>query len=150
VIPQPCHYCNMLVSRDREGRTVATNPAVAQPWACPARSSGHLIAATSAVPDGDLATGPRVSDLWQESEGDPDRFRALMAEHDYPVRTHEEDFWLSLLPPPSGRYSFTRDELIDALAHLEVRVATSGPDAGKIDAESMADAIIEAFTEVTP
>ncbi len=43
--PRPCHYCNMLVSRDREGRSAATNPAVAEPWACPASPSGHLIAA---------------------------------------------------------------------------------------------------------
>ena len=45
MIPQPCHYCNMLVSRDQEGRAVATHPAVAEPWACPANPSGHLIAA---------------------------------------------------------------------------------------------------------
>ena len=44
-------------------------------------------------------------------------------------------------------YSFTRAQLIDALACLEVRVATSGPIAGKILAESMADAIIEALGE---
>lgn len=43
------------------------------------------------------------------------------------------------------RYSFTRDELIDALTHLEVRVATSGPIAGKVLADSMADALIEAL-----
>lgn len=51
--PVPCHYCNMLVSRDREGRAVATNPAVAEPWTCPANPSGHLIAATAAMPDND-------------------------------------------------------------------------------------------------
>lgn len=45
MIPQPCHYCNMLVSRDRNGRAVATHPAVAEPWTCPANPSGHLIAA---------------------------------------------------------------------------------------------------------
>ncbi len=44
------------------------------------------------------------------------------------------------------RWSFTRDELIDALSRLEARVPTSGPLAGKILAESMADAIIEALT----
>lgn len=43
------------------------------------------------------------------------------------------------------RYSFTRDELINALTHLEVHVATSGPIAGKVLADSMADAIIEAL-----
>jgi hypothetical protein len=44
-LPVPCHYCNMLVTRDREGGIVATNPAVIMPWNCPASSSGrHLIA----------------------------------------------------------------------------------------------------------
>lgn len=42
-------------------------------------------------------------------------------------------------------YSFTRGQLVDALTHLEVRVAVSGPAAGKILAESMADALIEAL-----
>lgn len=42
-------------------------------------------------------------------------------------------------------YSFTRDELIDALTHLEITVATSGPIAGKILADSMADALIRAL-----
>jgi hypothetical protein len=35
----------MFVSRDREGRAVATHPAVAEPWACPASPLGHLITA---------------------------------------------------------------------------------------------------------
>jgi hypothetical protein len=44
-------------------------------------------------------------------------------------------------------YSFTRAQLIDAIATLEVHVATSGPAAGKILAESMADAIIGALDD---
>jgi hypothetical protein len=41
----PCHYCNMLVSRDQEGGIHATHPLVAAPWTCPASSSGrHEIA----------------------------------------------------------------------------------------------------------
>ena len=47
--------------------------------------------------------------------------------------------------PEPGRYSFTRAQLIDALTHLEVHVATSGPIAGKVLADSMADALIEAL-----
>ena len=47
--------------------------------------------------------------------------------------------------PPPRRYSFTRDTLTDALTHLEVSVPVSGPDTGKINAESMADALIEAL-----
>lgn len=47
--PQSCHYCNMLVSRDQDGRAVATHPAVAEPWTCPANPSGHLIAAKTAA-----------------------------------------------------------------------------------------------------
>lgn len=46
-------------------------------------------------------------------------------------------------------YSFTRTQLIDAIAGLEVHVATSGPAAGKVLAESMADAIIEALDDAT-
>ncbi len=42
-------------------------------------------------------------------------------------------------------YTFTRDELIEALTRLEMHVATSGPIAGKVLADSMADAIIEAL-----
>ena len=48
-------------------------------------------------------------------------------------------------PPRERRYSFTRDRLIDALTHLETRVLVSGPAAGMINAESMADAIIGAL-----
>ena len=44
-------------------------------------------------------------------------------------------------------YSFTRDELIDAISTLEAHVAASGPLAGKILADSMADAIIRALCE---
>ena len=46
----------------------------------------------------------------------------------------------------AARYSFTRGQLIDALTRLEAHVATSGPMAGKIIAESMADALIEALS----
>lgn len=42
-------------------------------------------------------------------------------------------------------YTFTRDALVDALARIELRVALTGPVAGMILAESMADAIIEAM-----
>lgn len=47
--------------------------------------------------------------------------------------------------PPPRRYSFTRDQLANALTHAEVHVRVSGPGAGLINAESMADAIIEAL-----
>ena len=57
------------------------------------------------------------------------------------VATHHR----TLRHPGPRRYSFTRDELIDALTHLEVTVPTSGPLAGKVLAESMADALIEAL-----
>ena len=44
------------------------------------------------------------------------------------------------------RWSFTRDQLIDAIAHLEAYPATAGPGQRVfISAESMADAIIEAL-----
>ena len=46
-----------------------------------------------------------------------------------------------------ARYSFTRDELTDAIACCRANVTTSGPAAGMILAESMADAIIEAHHE---
>lgn len=47
---------------------------------------------------------------------------------------------------PSPRvHSFTRDRLIDALTRLDARVPVSGPAAGLVNAESMADAIIEAL-----
>ena len=39
----------------------------------------------------------------------------------------------------------TRAELIDALTRLEVRIPAFGPAAGMINAESMADALIEAL-----
>ena len=42
-------------------------------------------------------------------------------------------------------YRFTRDQLIDALTRLETHVLVSGPAAGMINAESMADAIIGAL-----
>ena len=44
-------------------------------------------------------------------------------------------------------YTFTRGELVNALTRLEVRVALTGPIAGKVNAESMADAIIQALEE---
>ena len=48
--------------------------------------------------------------------------------------------------PPPHRYSFTRDELVDALTHLEAYPATAGPGQRVfINAESMADAIIGAL-----
>lgn len=46
-------------------------------------------------------------------------------------------------PPKS--FTVTRDQLVDAIACLTVKVRTSGPAAGMINAESMADAIIEAL-----
>lgn len=40
--PKPCHYCNMLVSRDLQGSGVhATHPAVTEPWTCPASPTGR-------------------------------------------------------------------------------------------------------------
>jgi hypothetical protein len=47
--------------------------------------------------------------------------------------------------PEPRRYTFTRDQLTDALTRLDVRVLTSGPCAGMVNAESMADCIIEAL-----
>jgi hypothetical protein len=44
-----------------------------------------------------------------------------------------------------GPCCFTRDSLVDALTRLEVKVQLTGPIAGMINAESMADAIIEAL-----
>jgi len=41
--------------------------------------------------------------------------------------------------------AFTRDRLAGALTRLEVKVQLTGPIAGMINAESMADAIIEAL-----
>jgi hypothetical protein len=45
-------------------------------------------------------------------------------------------------------YTFSRDELINALCRLETHVLTAGPLAGKILADSMADAIIEALDDI--
>jgi hypothetical protein len=47
----------------------------------------------------------------------------------------------------SAAFTATRDELIDALTRLDVRVLVSGPIAGMINAESMADCIMEALNE---
>ena len=44
-----------------------------------------------------------------------------------------------------GPQAFTRDSLVDALTRLEIKVQLTGPIAGMINAESMADAIIEAL-----
>jgi hypothetical protein len=44
-------------------------------------------------------------------------------------------------------HSFTRDELADALTRLEIRVRLDGPAARKVNAGSMADAIIKALEE---
>ena len=43
------------------------------------------------------------------------------------------------------RVTVSRDWLTDALTRLDVRVLTTGPAAGMINAESMADAIMEAL-----
>jgi hypothetical protein len=43
-------------------------------------------------------------------------------------------------------YAFTRDELAAALTHLEFRISLTEP-VGTVNAESMADAIIEALEE---
>jgi hypothetical protein len=44
-------------------------------------------------------------------------------------------------------FTFTRDQIADALTRLDVKVLTGGPAAGMIDAASMADAIVEALTD---
>ncbi len=44
-------------------------------------------------------------------------------------------------------FTFTRAELIDALARLETRVMTTGPLAGKVLADSFADALIQALAD---
>ena len=46
---------------------------------------------------------------------------------------------------PAGLVPVTRDQLADALTRLDVRVLTSGPAAGIVNADSMADAIMEAL-----
>ena len=48
-------------------------------------------------------------------------------------------------PAQPRAYSFTRAQLVDALTRLETHVLISGPAAGMINAESMADAIIGAL-----
>lgn len=45
-------------------------------------------------------------------------------------------------------YAVTRDQLVEALSRLECRVPVSGPMAGKIMAESMADALITALEQL--
>jgi len=47
-------------------------------------------------------------------------------------------------------FTATRDQLVDAISCIELRVPQSGPMARKISAESMADAIIEALGETKP
>lgn len=49
-----------------------------------------------------------------------------------------------------GPCTFTRGSLIDALARIEFQVALFGPEAGKINAESMADAIIKTLGGAAP
>lgn len=49
---------------------------------------------------------------------------------------------------PPRRWSFTRDELADIISHLEASVPASGPAAGRINAGSMADAIIVGLAEM--
>ena len=52
------------------------------------------------------------------------------------------------IPMLEGRgpsHSFTRAQLVDALTRLETHVLVSGPAAGMINAESMADALIGAL-----
>lgn len=45
-------------------------------------------------------------------------------------------------------FTATRDRLVEALTRLDVSVLATGPAAGKINAESMADALIEALGQV--
>lgn len=44
-----------------------------------------------------------------------------------------------------GPQTFTRNALVDALTRLEIKVQLTGPIANMINAESMADAIIQAL-----
>jgi hypothetical protein len=44
-----------------------------------------------------------------------------------------------------GPHAFTREALTDALTRLEVKVQLTGPIAGMVNAEAMADAIIKAL-----
>lgn len=46
-----------------------------------------------------------------------------------------------------SRYSFTRDQLIDALTHMEATVPVDGRKTVLLNAESMADAIIEGLED---
>jgi hypothetical protein len=46
-------------------------------------------------------------------------------------------------------YVFSRDDLADALTRLDGAVPVDGPAAGMINADSMADAIIEALHEAS-
>ena len=55
---------------------------------------------------------------------------------------------IPILEGHGPHYSFTRDQLIDALTHLEAYPATAGPGQRTfIVAEAMADAIIGALEE---
>jgi hypothetical protein len=38
--PEPCHYCNMFISRDSEGRYPTSHPAIEDPWHCQASADG--------------------------------------------------------------------------------------------------------------
>lgn len=44
-------------------------------------------------------------------------------------------------------WTMTREQLVDALASLEVRVQRTGPAAGMVDADAMADAILDQIPE---
>lgn len=55
----------------------------------------------------------------------------------------------TLSPAYKGPQAFTRNALVDALTRLEVKVQLTGPIANMINAESMADAIIEALGHAT-
>jgi hypothetical protein len=89
---------------------------------------------------------------------------------DRPVRAQHEDFYRDefaartryarqalqslpyvALPAPSGQetYTFTRAQLEDALALLDIRVPVSGREVpGTVDAQSMASAVIAALARV--
>lgn len=51
----------------------------------------------------------------------------------------------ALSPGYKGPHAFTREALTDALTRLEIKIQLTGPIAGMVNAESMADAIIEAL-----
>jgi hypothetical protein len=84
---------------------------------------------------------------WRARWRDPDG--SLKSASGFASRTMAEEYGTD---KESGRrvYQFTRGQLIDALTRLEMHVALSGPAAGKILADSMADAIIEALGEPAP